>query len=42
MYRGTCRGKQVAVKKLLTQDMDDDTLIEFRKEVEIMTYDIFN
>lgn len=38
VYRGLCRGKQVAIKKLLTQDMDHNTLIEFRKEVEIMTY----
>lgn len=38
VYRGTCRGKQVAIKKLITQDMDDNTLDEFRKEVEIMTF----
>lgn len=38
VYRGVCRGKQVAIKKLLTQDLDDNTLDEFRKEVEIMTH----
>lgn len=38
VYRGVCRGKQVAIKKLLTQDMDESTLNEFRKEVDIMTY----
>lgn len=38
VYRGKCRGKNVAIKKLLNQDMDDHTLEEFRKEVEIMTF----
>jgi serine/threonine protein kinase len=37
VYRGKCRGKEVAVKKLLAQTVDEKTLRDFRKEVEIMT-----
>eukprot|EP01116_Phalansterium_solitarium_P021022 TRINITY_DN6399_c0_g1_i2.p1 TRINITY_DN6399_c0_g1~~TRINITY_DN6399_c0_g1_i2.p1 ORF type:complete len:531 (+),score=104.83 TRINITY_DN6399_c0_g1_i2:286-1878(+) len=37
VYRGKCRGQTVAVKKLLKQDLDERTLEEFRKEVDIMT-----
>jgi len=32
------RGKVVAVKTLHTQDIDDDALAEFRKEVAILVY----
>jgi serine/threonine protein kinase len=38
VYKGYCRGKQVAIKKLHQQEMDDNLLEEFRKEVAIMTY----
>ena len=38
VYRGVCRGKTVAIKKLHQQSMDKDVLEEFKKEVEIMTY----
>ena len=38
VYKGLCRGKQVAIKKLLAQDLDQNVLEEFRKEVQIMTY----
>ena len=31
-----CRGKEVAVKKLFKQDLDEKALIDFKKEVEIM------
>lgn len=31
-----CRGKEVAVKKLFKQDLDEKSLMDFRKEVEIM------
>ena len=36
VYRGTCRGKEVAVKRLFKQDLDPETLADFKKEVEIM------
>eukprot|EP00029_Vermamoeba_vermiformis_P009351 TRINITY_DN4633_c1_g1_i1.p1 TRINITY_DN4633_c1_g1~~TRINITY_DN4633_c1_g1_i1.p1 ORF type:complete len:529 (-),score=229.48 TRINITY_DN4633_c1_g1_i1:181-1767(-) len=38
VYKGLCRGKQVAIKKLLAQDLDQNVLDEFRKEVQIMTH----
>jgi len=38
VYKGICRGKQVAVKKLHTQNLDSDVMEEFRKEVKIMTH----
>lgn len=38
VFKGTVRGKTVAIKKLHAQDMDQATLEEFRKEVEIMTH----
>jgi len=37
VYKGKCRGQNVAVKKLLKQDFDERTIEEFRKEVDIMT-----
>ncbi len=36
VYRGMCRGKEVAVKKLFKQDLDEKSLVDFKKEVEIM------
>ena len=36
VFRGTCRGKEVAIKKLFKQDLDEKTLLDFKKEVEIM------
>lgn len=36
VYRGTCRGKEVAIKKLFKQDLAPETLADFKKEVEIM------
>ena len=36
VYRGTCRGKEVAIKRLFKQDLDAETLADFKKEVEIM------
>jgi len=38
VYKGVCRGKTVAIKKLHQQSLDKDVLEEFKKEVEIMTY----
>jgi len=37
VYKGTCRGIEVAIKKLLKQDLDAKMLEDFRKEVDIMT-----
>lgn len=37
VYRGMCRGKEVAIKKLLADDLTPEEMAEFRKEVEIMT-----
>lgn len=37
VYRGVCRGKEVAIKLLFRQDLDDAVLGKFKKEVEIMT-----
>lgn len=36
VYRGVCRGKEVAVKKLFRQDFDPKVLESFKKEVQIM------
>ena len=36
VYRGTCRAKRVAVKILHRQELDEDTLDDFRKEVEML------
>jgi sterile alpha motif and leucine zipper-containing kinase AZK len=38
VFKGSCRGKDVAVKKLHQQVLADSALEEFRKEVEIMTH----
>eukprot|EP01100_Stratorugosa_tubuloviscum_P013771 TRINITY_DN708_c0_g3_i1.p1 TRINITY_DN708_c0_g3~~TRINITY_DN708_c0_g3_i1.p1 ORF type:complete len:542 (+),score=245.95 TRINITY_DN708_c0_g3_i1:107-1732(+) len=35
VFRGTCRGKEVAVKKLFKQALNEKALAEFKKEVEI-------
>jgi len=37
VYKGTLRGKSVAVKKLNAQNLDEETLASFRKEVAIMS-----
>ena len=37
VYKGKCRGIEVAVKKLFKQDLDKETLEDFKKEVEIMS-----
>eukprot|EP00005_Dracoamoeba_jomungandri_P004604 CAMPEP_0174258702 /NCGR_PEP_ID=MMETSP0439-20130205/7658_1 /TAXON_ID=0 /ORGANISM="Stereomyxa ramosa, Strain Chinc5" /LENGTH=506 /DNA_ID=CAMNT_0015342317 /DNA_START=155 /DNA_END=1675 /DNA_ORIENTATION=+ len=37
VYRGECRGQQVAVKVLHRQSLDEQTLKAFRKEVSIMS-----
>ena len=42
VYKGTLRGKEVAVKKLHVQQFEDDALEDFRAEVEIMRYIIFD
>ncbi len=36
VYRGVCRGKEVAVKKLFKQNVDPKILEDFKKEVRIM------
>lgn len=37
VWKGTCRGKEVAIKKLKNQNADDYALGEFRKEIDIMS-----
>jgi serine/threonine protein kinase len=37
VYLGKCRGKDVAIKKLHSQRLDEKTLRDFKKEVEVMT-----
>ena len=39
VYKGKCRGKDVAVKKLFRQDMNEKTLRDFKKEVEICWFE---
>lgn len=36
VFKGKLRGKEVAVKKLHVQDLDEDALEDFKAEVEIM------
>ena len=36
VYRGRCRSKDVAIKKLHNQVLDESTIVEFKKEVEIV------
>ena len=36
VYRGRCRAKDVAVKVLHRQELDEECLREFRREVEII------
>lgn len=36
VYRGRCRSKDVAVKVLHHQELDEATIATFRKEVEIV------
>ena len=38
VYKGKCRQKDVAVKRLHKQDLDQKTLEAFRREVEIVRY----
>jgi hypothetical protein len=38
VYAGKCRGLNVAVKVLLNQQMDEDNIKSFRKEIEILRY----
>ena len=38
VYKAKLRGKEVAVKKLNVQDLDEEALESFRKEVAIMRY----
>lgn len=36
VWRGTCRGKEVAIKKMKKSDSDPKSLEDFKKEIEIM------
>ena len=36
VLKGKLRGKEVAIKKLNVQEMDEDSLADFKQEVEIM------
>jgi len=38
VFKGRCRGKAVAVKKLFQQEMEEETLKDFQKEVAIWTH----
>eukprot|EP01129_Flabellula_baltica_P001831 TRINITY_DN11739_c0_g1_i1.p1 TRINITY_DN11739_c0_g1~~TRINITY_DN11739_c0_g1_i1.p1 ORF type:complete len:523 (-),score=125.74 TRINITY_DN11739_c0_g1_i1:23-1591(-) len=38
VFRGVCRGKDVAVKKLHVTELEDQMLEEFKKEVDIMIH----
>jgi len=38
VFRGECRGKEVAIKKLFRQDLTDKALRDFKREVEICRY----
>jgi hypothetical protein len=38
VFRGECRGKEVAIKKLFRQDLSEKALNDFKKEVEICRY----
>lgn len=40
VYMGKFRGKTVAIKKLLFQELDDDSMDDFKKEVSMMTWGI--
>jgi serine/threonine protein kinase len=37
VFRGKCRGIEVAVKRLYRTDLDEKTLTDFKKEIEIMS-----
>jgi len=37
VFKGKCRGQDVAIKQLLKQDLDSKILEDFRREVDIMT-----
>lgn len=41
VWRGTCRGQEVAIKKLHKQTLDAKTLGDFRKEVFVATGENF-
>lgn len=38
VWRGTCRGKEVAIKKQKNPNNDEKVLNEFRKEIDIIRY----
>jgi len=38
VYLAKCRGKHVAVKKLHSQEMDELSLAEFKREVGFLTH----
>jgi serine/threonine protein kinase len=37
VYKGYCRQKAVAVKKLIKQDLNEKELEDFRREIEILS-----
>lgn len=37
VWKGTCRGQEVAIKKLHVTEFENATLEEFKKEVSILT-----
>jgi len=38
VFRGTCRGKVVAIKKLHQQDLEENVMEEFKKEIAILAH----
>ncbi len=36
VFKGKLRGKEVAIKKLNVPDFDEEALLEFKQEVEIL------
>eukprot|EP01125_Pyxidicula_operculata_P008052 TRINITY_DN2723_c0_g2_i1.p1 TRINITY_DN2723_c0_g2~~TRINITY_DN2723_c0_g2_i1.p1 ORF type:complete len:520 (-),score=121.37 TRINITY_DN2723_c0_g2_i1:64-1623(-) len=38
VYKGTCRGKTVAIKKLHQQDLEENVMDEFKKEIAILAH----
>lgn len=41
VYRGSCRGGDVAIKKLKAQNLTDAQLGQFRNEIEILRYSVY-
>jgi hypothetical protein len=39
VFLGECRGIKVAIKKLFKQDLNSNSLNEFKKEVEFCRYE---